>query len=65
MSTVLPILIALAVFLTLGALAFGVFTMARGGQANARNSNRLMRARVILQFVAITLILIAFLVSSD
>jgi len=64
MSGVLSILIALAVAATLAVLGFGLFSMARGGAFNARNSNRLMRLRVLLQFAAIILIGLAFLFSS-
>ena len=64
MSSVLPILIALAVLATFGALAFGLISMARGGEFNARNSNRMMRLRVIMQAAALVLIGIAFLFSS-
>ncbi len=52
----LMIVFALA---TLGVLLFGVITMVRGGEFNKRNSNKLMRARVILQ--GITLMLLALL----
>jgi hypothetical protein len=64
MSSVLPILIALAVLATFGALAFGLISMARGGEFNARNSNRMMRLRVIMQAAALVLIGVAFLFSS-
>tara|TARA_B110000438_G_C15267933_1_gene417050 strand:+ start:174 stop:371 length:198 start_codon:yes stop_codon:yes gene_type:complete len=64
MNTALPILIVIAVLATFGALAFGLVTMVRGGGFNARNSNRFMRLRVILQLVALVLIGIAFLFSS-
>lgn len=63
MSGVMPFLIAAAVLLTLAALALGVLSMARGGRFNARNSNRLMRLRVAVQFVAVLLMAIAFLTS--
>lgn len=63
MSHTLSILIVIAVLATFGALAVGLISMVRGGQFNARNSNRLMRLRVILQFTAIVLIGIAFLAS--
>ncbi len=63
MNTILPILIALAVVATFGALALGIISMARGGQFDSRNSNKLMRLRVIFQFVAILLIAFAFLFS--
>lgn len=64
MSQTLAILVAIAVAATLGALALGLFSMARGGEFAARNSNRFMRVRVVLQFVAIVLIAVAFLFSN-
>ncbi|MEK9645329.1 MAG: twin transmembrane helix small protein [Alphaproteobacteria bacterium] len=64
MNTLLPILIAIAVAATFGALALGIISMARGGQFDSRNSNKLMRLRVILQFAAILLIGLAFLFSN-
>ena len=64
MSSILPVLIVIAVLATFGALAFGLVTMARGGEFNARNSNRMMRLRVIMQAAALALIGIAFLFSS-
>ena len=64
MNSVLPILIAIAVAATFGALALGIISMARGGQFDSRNSNKLMRLRVILQFAAILLIGLAFLFSN-
>jgi len=64
MSNTLSLLIVIAVFATLGALLIGIISMVRGGEFNARNSNKLMRLRVILQFAAIVLIGIAFLFST-
>lgn len=64
MSSALPVLIVIAVLATFGALAFGLVSMVRGGEFNARNSNRFMRLRVMLQLVALVLIGIAFLFSS-
>ncbi len=65
MNSVLTILIILAALATFAALAFGIISMVRGGQYNSRNSNRLMRLRVIFQFCAIVLLGIAFLASAD
>lgn len=48
----MPLLI-LAMLATLGVLFFGIFTMARGGDFNRRHSNKLMRARVVLQGLAL------------
>jgi hypothetical protein len=64
MSSALPVLIVIAALATFGALAFGLVSMVRGGAFNARNSNRFMRLRVLLQLAALVLIGIAFLFSS-
>jgi hypothetical protein len=64
MSFALPVLIVIAALATFGALAFGLVSMVRGGEFNARNSNRFMRLRVLLQLAALVLIGIAFLFSS-
>lgn len=64
MSAALPVLIVIAVLATFGALAFGLVSMVRGGEFNARNSNRFMRMRVMLQLAALVLIGIAFLFSA-
>ncbi len=47
----------LAVFLT---LCVGIYSLFRGGDFARSHSNKLMRLRVVLQFVAIILIMIAF-----
>ena len=49
---------------TLGALALGLISMVRGGEFNAKHSNRFMRARVILQLAAIVLLGLLFLFSA-
>ena len=61
MSAVLPVLIVIALLATLGVLLFGVISMARGGEFNAKYSNKLMRLRVICQFVAVMLIALLML----
>ena len=53
MEYVLPILVVIAMFGALGALAFGVISMAKGG--NPRRSNKLMQSRVLLQGLALLL----------
>jgi hypothetical protein len=57
-----PINIALgvalaAVFLT---LCVGIYSLFRGGEFGRSYSNKLMRLRVVLQFVAIIVIMAAF-----
>ncbi len=64
MSFAMPVLIVIAALATFGALAFGLVSMVRGGEFNARNSNRFMRLRVLLQLAALILIGVAFLFSS-
>jgi hypothetical protein len=61
--TVLPWLIGLALFGVIGVLFAGLITMARGGEANRRRSNLLMRWRVGTQATAIILIAIYFLLT--
>ena len=51
---ILIILAILAVTITLG---FGLYSLFRGGEFARTNSNRLMRLRVLLQFVAILIIM--------
>ena len=64
MSTVLPILVIVAMFATLGALALGLISMVRGGEFNAKHSNKFMRARVFLQLGAVALLGLLFMFST-
>lgn len=51
-----PLLIALlAVLVTLG---FGIYALFRGGDFGRSYSNKLMRLRVVLQFVAIIVVVV-------
>lgn len=61
MSGMLLVLLGLAMIAVLASLLLGVFFMARGGEANRRYSNRLMRLRVTLQGVALVLFVLALL----
>jgi len=47
----------LAVLITLG---FGLFSLFKGGEFARSNSNKLMRMRVALQFVAVLVLVAAF-----
>lgn len=51
-----------AVAITLG---FGVFTLARKGDEARSQSNKLMRLRVLLQFIAVLLIVVIFFFKSQ
>ena len=46
-----------AVFVT---LCIGIYSLFRGGDFARSHSNKLMRLRVVLQFVAIVLIMLVF-----
>ncbi|MBM3533473.1 MAG: twin transmembrane helix small protein [Alphaproteobacteria bacterium] len=63
MNTFFVVLIAIAMVATLGALLFGVATMARGGEGAAQRSNKFMRYRVLLQAVAIGLFALLMLLT--
>jgi hypothetical protein len=54
MITLLSVLVGLAMLGTLGVLFAGMLGLVRGG-GNPERSNRLMRWRVILQFIALAL----------
>ena len=66
MSTTLTVLLFVAMGLTLVVLFTGLVSMARGGEFNRKNSNRLMRLRVLFQGVAVLIfILLAFVFKGD
>ncbi len=60
MKTVLIVLTVIALIGVVGVLFTGVILMGRGGEANSRWGNKLMRARVGLQLVAVVLLLLLF-----
>lgn len=57
MDNVFTILILLAILAVTVTLAFGIYSLFRGGDYARSNSNRLMRLRVLLQAVAIVLLM--------
>jgi hypothetical protein len=52
------IVLGAALVIVAGILGWGVLTMARGGEYNAKNSNRIMRYRIIFQAAALIVILV-------
>jgi|TARA_B100000900_G_C20544606_1_gene701989 hypothetical protein len=40
-------------------LATGIYSMMKGGEFNKKYSNKLMRLRILLQFIAILIIMLA------
>ena len=63
MIAALNTLVAVALAGTLVVLFAGVFAMARGGEFNRKWGNKLMRARVATQGLAILLLLALFLIN--
>ncbi len=61
MSTFFIVLTLIAMIAVLAALFAGLISMARGGEFNARYGNKLMRARVVLQGLAVLLLVAAAL----
>lgn len=64
MIMALNILIGVAVLAVALTLVAGLFNLARGGEGAGERSNKLMRWRVILQFVAIGLLVVGFIAKS-
>ncbi|MFN6952524.1 MAG: twin transmembrane helix small protein [Albidovulum sp.] len=56
LSDPLFIFAALACFVVLAILLFGIGAFAKGGDFNKRNANRIMRWRLGVQFVAVVAI---------
>jgi hypothetical protein len=65
MSTFINICMALAMASVLGVLAVGLISMIKGGEFNKKYGNKLMRARVILQGVALALLALAIFTSTN
>jgi uncharacterized membrane protein YidH (DUF202 family) len=58
------LLAAFACLVTLGVLMAGIYSFAKGGEFNRRNANKIMRLRLLVQFVAVLLILAFVAVAS-
>lgn len=61
MHTVFDVLIVIAVLAVAVTLALGFYSLYRGGDFARKYSNKLMRLRVLLQFVAILVLVAAFI----
>ena len=59
MGTVFDILIPLALLAVTLTLAFGIYSLYRGGDFGRSYSNKLMRLRIVLQAIAIALLVAA------
>lgn len=60
MDTLFDILILVSLAAVLMALLAGLYALYRGGDFGRSYSNRLMRLRVVLQFVAVMVLVAAF-----
>ena len=60
MHTLFYILIPLSLAAVLATLGFGIYALFRGGEFGRSHSNKLMRLRVLLQFIAILVLMAAF-----
>ena len=61
MRDTFDLLIPLALAAVAVTLGFGVYSLFRGGDYARSHSNKLMRLRVVLQFVAILIVVAAFI----
>ena len=61
MTTFLTVLLVLAMLGVVGVLGMGVATMIRGG--DARRSNKLMQARVVMQGAALLVLVLLMLLA--
>ena len=53
-------LIPIALFAVAAVLALGIYALFRGGDFGRSYSNKLMRLRVLLQFIAVCILVAAF-----
>jgi uncharacterized membrane protein len=61
---ILPTLLLIAMLATLAVLAVGLIGFFQGGEFNRKYGNKLMRARVALQFIAVVLLILVVLSNS-
>ena len=58
------IVLGLSMLAVAGVLFWGVITMARGGEYNAKWSNKIMRYRIVLQGIALVIFVVVLTVAS-
>jgi thiamine transporter ThiT len=63
--TIDQITLVASLVIVAGILGWGVLTMARGGTYNVKNSNRIMRYRIIFQALALVVILVLMWLRKD
>jgi hypothetical protein len=60
MTSILNVALPIALFAVFATLCVGVYSLFRGGEFARSYSNKLMRLRVALQFVAVLILVAAF-----
>jgi hypothetical protein len=65
MSSIAPVVMIALLVAVIAVLLVGVFVMARGGALNSKYGNKIMRARVVLQVLAIVALAVIWLVARD
>ncbi len=65
MNDVLTVLVVVALAATLAVLLAGVVTMAKGGAFDRKWGNKLMRARIAMQALAVMLMFALFLLNRN
>jgi predicted membrane protein len=60
MRILFDILVPMSLAVVLGVLALGIYALFRGGSFGRSYSNKLMRLRVLVQFIAILVLMAAF-----
>ncbi|MBT3536265.1 MAG: twin transmembrane helix small protein [Rhodospirillaceae bacterium] len=63
MTSLLTIVLVIAMAAVLGVLLMGVYSMGRGGEFNRKYGNLLMRWRIILQLVAVGIMVLIFYIN--
>lgn len=60
MNTVFQILVPLSLVAVAVTLGFGIYALFRGGDFGRSYSNKLMRLRVVMQFIAVLVLVAAY-----
>lgn len=63
MDTLINALVPISIFAVAAIVATGLYGLFKGGEFNKNWSNRLMRMRVLVQFIAVILIMTAIWLS--
>lgn len=63
MLAVLNVFVVIALIATVTVLLVGIVAMLRGGAFNEKYGNKLMRARIAMQALAVSLMLVLYLIN--